>query len=136
MPACAGVTGAKRGHRWPRATAAVGIVLFLLGAPPGARGAMAAAGSPVRAARQAQVDRQPDGAQAGATTTLAKCTFAALQNTVATGGVFRFACSGTIDFTQELTLSAGESVTLDGSGSSVVLDGQGKSACSMSRLAR
>ncbi|MGD0167885.1 MAG: collagen-like protein, partial [Gaiellaceae bacterium] len=57
--------------------------------------------------------------------TLTKCTFVALQKAVAVGGTVQFGCSGTIAFTQAITLSAG-SVTLDASGRSVVLDGQTK----------
>ena len=45
---------------------------------------------------------------AGATDkTLTKCTFAALQKAVAAGGMVQFACSGTIPFTQAVTVSAG-----------------------------
>ena len=57
--------------------------------------------------------------------TLTKCTFAALQKAVAAGGTVQFAYSGTIPFTQAITLSAG-SVTLDVSGWPVLFDGQGK----------
>jgi hypothetical protein len=55
--------------------------------------------------------------------TLTKCTFAALQKAVAAAGAAQFACSGTIVFTQAVTVSPGNSVTLDGSGWSVVLGG-------------
>ena len=103
----------ERRHRWSGLPWAVGLSCVLtvwLVAPAGAAG-----------------PRKPVAMAAEATAkTLTNCTFAALQKAVAAGGVAHFACSGTIAFTQAVTVGAGNSVTLDGSGWSVVFDGKAK----------
>ena len=84
----------QRRHRWLGLPWAVGLTCVLtvwLVAPASAAG-----------------PRKPVAMAAEATDkTLTKCTFAALQKAVAAGGTAQFACSGTILFTQAITLSAG-----------------------------
>lgn len=97
----------ERRYRWSGLPWAAGLSCVLtvwLVAPAGAAG-----------------PRKPVAMAAEATAkTLTNCTFAALQKAVAAGGAAHFACSGTIAFTQALTVGGGNPMTLDGSGRPLV----------------